>query len=106
MCPLHVDHELAEIDTSRLVREPGNRKIRIRKPRNARVVDTALQRGFANNGLVEIQNDSSDEDSEFYEEENEQGTIFRLPEKGVKLDFIDKVKRYVCLSVLPSSKDY
>lgn len=95
MCPLHVDHELARVDASRLVH--SQRTIRMRRPRNARIVDTSLTRGFVNNGLIDIANDSSDEEEEFYDDETTEGIIFRLPEKGIKLDFIDKVKRYIVL---------
>lgn len=66
----------------------------MRRPRGAKVVDTALNRDFINDGLVEIAPDSSDTDSEFYDDEVD-GVVVRLPEKGIKLDFIDKLKRYV-----------
>jgi hypothetical protein len=93
MCPLHADHELRKVDTS-LLNPRSARKVHIRKPRNAKVIETNLQRGFRNNGVIDIVNDDeSDSDSEFYDEEGlDQGVVYRLPAKGLKLDFIDKVK--------------
>ncbi|KAI9832674.1 MAG: hypothetical protein M1819_004259 [Sarea resinae] len=98
MCPNHIDHELLTLDLS--VRESIQngtasgigRTHKVRRPKNARIVDTALRRGFVNNGLIEIENDESSEAEEFHDQE-EFGVVYRLPELGVKLDFIDKIKR-------------
>ncbi|KAG8628676.1 hypothetical protein KVT40_002541 [Elsinoe batatas] len=91
MCPLHVEHDLSAIDPIRLARR---RKLHIRRPKNARIVDTSLRRGFVNNGQIEIIDDtSSAEDTEFDEDETASGTVIRVPSKGIKLDFIDKVQR-------------
>ena len=92
LCPLHVDHELREVDISRLASRQleRERKVYMRRPRNAKVVDTSLNRGLINNGVIEVVNDESEEDSDFYEEEVT-GVVYRLPEKGIKLDFIDRV---------------
>lgn len=62
----------------------------MRKPRNAKIVDTSLNRGFVNEGIIEVINDESEEESGFYDEEVS-GVVYRLPEKGIKLDFIDRV---------------
>ncbi len=96
MCPLHADHELRNVDTSLLNPRNVARKVHIRKPRNAKVVDTSLTRGFRNNGVVDvvIDDESDDSESEFYDDEAaNQGVVSRLPASGIKLDFIDKVKR-------------
>nr|POE77953.1 curved dna-binding protein [Quercus suber] len=97
LCPLHVDHELREVDTSLL--NVRRRKIHIRRPKRACVKDTALTRGFRNNGIIEVLEESSDgSESEFYDEgasDEDESTIHRLPAAGIKLDFIDKVKVYV-----------
>ncbi|KAF2487115.1 hypothetical protein BDY17DRAFT_3385 [Neohortaea acidophila] len=98
MCPLHADHELRRLDASLLNhRDAGRRrKVHIRKPRNAKVVETALRRGVRNNGIVEVVDDESeDSGSEFYEEESQdnKSVVLRLPVSGIKLDFIDKVKQ-------------
>ena len=95
MCPLHADHELRRVDTSLLDPRSFGRKVHVRKPRNARVVETSLKRGSRNNGVIDIVDDDSDEsDSEFYEEETPvESLVYRLPASGIKLDFIDKVKK-------------
>lgn len=72
------------------------RRIHMRRPRAAKVFDTALNRDFVNDGVIEIANDSSDDESEF-EEIDVSGVVYRLPEKGIKLDFIDRVRRSVLL---------
>ena len=93
LCPLHVEHDLREMDPSRIARQ---RTFHNRRPKNAKIVDTALRRGQVNDGIIEIIEDSSSEDeSEFEEDEAASGTVYRLPAKGIKLDFIDKVSRYV-----------
>jgi len=94
MCPLHVDHELRQVDARLLY---PRRRVHVRKPKNATVVETSLNRGFRNNGIVEIFNDASDDsDSEFYDEETqEESVVYRMPASGIKLDFIDKIKKYV-----------
>lgn len=96
MCPNHVDAELKALDssvkTSRRVDTGDAKTHKIRRPKNARIVDTALRRGFINNGLIEIENEASDDDKM---EDEGVGIIYRVPEKGIKLDFIDRVKRYV-----------
>ena len=92
MCPLHADHELRKVDV-RLLNHRSGRKVHVRKPRNAKVVTTALRRGLRNNGVVDVLDDDSDDsDSEFYEEEFAGDTVLRLPASGIKLDFIDKIK--------------
>ena len=67
----------------------------MRRPRNAKVVETSLQRGHINNGIIEIVDDSDtdEDDGEFIEDDTASGTVFRIPAKGIKLDFIDRVKQ-------------
>jgi len=90
MCPRHIDQDLRRLAPVGC----GGRVHRVRRPRNAKIVDVALRRGFKNNGLIEIENESSDD--EFIEENvGEDGVIHRIPERGIKLDFINKVKQYV-----------
>ena len=94
ICPLHVDHDLSAIDPMRLSQR---RHVRIRRPKVAKIVDTALRRGLVNNGVNEIIDDtSSDEESEFEDDDDDDsasGIVYRVPSKGVKLDFIDKIHR-------------
>ncbi|KAK5124500.1 hypothetical protein LTR85_001717 [Meristemomyces frigidus] len=91
MCPLHIDHELRNIDISML---PPRRTVHVRRPKNPKFVDTALNRGLRNNGIVDVVDDDSDDsDSEFYDEETAiEGVVYRMPASGIKLDFIDKIK--------------
>lgn len=92
MCPLHADHELRQVDARFLV---PRRKLHVRRPRNAKVVETCLTRGLRNNGVIDIVYDDSDESgSEFYDDEtHEDGVVYKLPASGMKLDFIDKIKK-------------
>ena len=112
MCPLHADHELRKVDTSLLNPRTAGRRVHIRKPRNARVVETSLRRGFHNNGIVDVINDdeSDDSESDFYDEGTQgEGVVYRLPASGIKLDFIDKIKRYAVprrsTSIVPTDID-
>ncbi|KAH0355658.1 hypothetical protein KCU83_g1886, partial [Aureobasidium melanogenum] len=94
LCPLHADHVLRQMEVPRLADRQfqRERRIHMRRPRAAKVIDTALNRDFINDGVIEIANDSSDDESEF-EEIDVSGVVYRLPEKGIKLDFIDRVRR-------------
>lgn len=56
------------------------------------VKTTYLQRGHRNNGIIEIENEPDQEDPRFYEE-TIKGVVYRLPERGIKLDFVEKVKQ-------------
>ncbi|KAK0937810.1 hypothetical protein LTR29_010595 [Friedmanniomyces endolithicus] len=95
MCPLHADQELRKVDASLLV---PRRKVHVRRPRNPKIVDAALARGFQNNGVIDVQDEESgdDSDAEFYEEESpdepNEPVIHRMPARGIKLDFIDRIK--------------
>ncbi|KAL8704190.1 MAG: hypothetical protein Q9201_002651 [Fulgogasparrea decipioides] len=80
-CPNHIDSEIT------LPRSASGRKYKIRKPKDPHVIEPALQRGIKNNGIIEIEDEVSED------EEQPPGTIFRLPAKAIKLDFISKVKR-------------
>lgn len=101
MCPNHVDSELQNLEASGKVGphkskaiDPisSRRKLRIRRPKEAKIIDIGLRRGFKNNGLIEIENETSEEEDE--KEQEMSGGIYRVPERGIKLDFIDRVKRY------------
>ena len=95
MCPNHMDSELHKFRTqeSHVRNQSGSRrKYKIRHPKVYTIVDFALRRGLKNNGLIEIENDPSDDDKFT---KNMSGQIYRVHEKGIKLDFIDRIKRYV-----------
>ncbi|KAL8953570.1 MAG: hypothetical protein Q9222_000565 [Ikaeria aurantiellina] len=80
-CPNHIDSEIT------LPRSASGKTYKVRRPKDPRVIETALTRGIKNNGIIEI----ADEVSE--EEDQPPGTIFRLPAKAIKLDFISKIKQ-------------
>ena len=94
MCPNHIDHELAVLgakaQASNKLHPKTGRPYKIRRPKNALIIDMGIRRGFKNNGLIEIENDASDDDSA--NERERSGVIYRVPELGIKLDFIDRVK--------------
>jgi hypothetical protein len=91
MCPLHASHAYR----------------RMRRPKHKlRVVDVSLPRGFRNSGDIEIENDESSEEEQighklledgFESDFSIDGTTYRLPEKGIKLDFLEKIKMCVLM---------
>jgi hypothetical protein len=94
MCPLHAEHDLRSLDLIEGdgVRVDGAaRTHKVRRPKNPKILDTALRRGFKNTGLIEVVDDSEGEVHE--EEEGLEGAIYRVPARGIKLDFIDKARR-------------
>lgn len=78
MCPNHPSHELYSVAPAE--GEKG-RIHRIRRPRNPRVID------------VDVLPDDSE--VERLEEQESQGIVYRVSEKGIKLNFIERVKRCV-----------
>jgi hypothetical protein len=84
-CPIHVDDMLATIPDALA---PAHR---FRKIKGASIIKPALSRGTRNNGHIEIENDPTDDEEEqgFYEQ-REYGHIYKLPEMGIKLDFISQ----------------
>ena len=104
-CPLHVDHLLLGTDPvarqySQITSGNGGRRtVKVRRPKNARIVDVSMRRGFTNNGLIEVGWDSEDEKGfapsvpeEEFEDLQKGGVVYRLPARGIVLDFIHKVK--------------
>ena len=109
-CPRHIEHDLRsgyvvqndlhEHDTA-MVDAPVPRLGRkVRKPKHPKVVEPTFSRGIRNNGLIDIINDPDDDtDGEgnyvFGTEDKDLNShVYRVPEKGLVLDFIHKVKRY------------
>jgi len=72
--------------------EAMGRSHRVRRPKNARIVDANIKRGHINNGLIEVATDSED-DIEIEDLDDGDGYVTRLPAHGIKLDFIAKAKR-------------
>ncbi|KAJ9628400.1 hypothetical protein H2204_009237 [Knufia peltigerae] len=92
-CPLHIEHDLAALGRQAEA-APGDmgRLPRLRKPKNAIPLDVPVARGFRNNGIIEVElmkDESLDRTKEF----NMEGKIYRVPEKAIRLDFIDRVKK-------------
>lgn len=78
-----------------------------RRPKKIKCIDTDLQRGFVNFGDIEVLLDQGDAEApvaiqpslEDIRREKMRGmmidgVIYRLPESGIKLDFIDAVKMH------------
>jgi len=88
MCPLHASHAYR----------------RMRRPKHKiRLVDVSLLRGFKTWGDIEIENDEECEEEReghklledgFESDFSIDGTTYRLPEKGIKLDFLEKIRMY------------
>jgi len=74
-CPAHFEQDLLDYIS-------GNRLIKVRRPKRPTIIESALRRGVKNNGYIEITNDDSDE--------NEDGLTYKVQEKSIKLDFIDR----------------
>lgn len=78
-----------------------------RKPKKLKRIDTDLQRGFVNDGNIEVLLDEGDDEVPLaikpsladlrrakMREMVIDGVAYRLPEAGIKLDFIDTVKMH------------
>ena len=91
-CPLHVEQDLAGLGRQAEA-APGDlgRQPRPRKPKNAKPLDVDIPRGFRNNGIIEIE--LIEDEKPAIKEIDMNGHVYRIPEKGVRLDFIDRVKR-------------
>lgn len=100
MCPNHVDTELQNLHgpstPSGTAQPVTGRSYKVRRPKHPLFRDVAMRRGFRNNGLIEILNESESEGEKIIS-----GVIYRLPENGIKLDFISRVKRYVISIFMP-----
>ncbi|APA14982.1 hypothetical protein sscle_14g097520 [Sclerotinia sclerotiorum 1980 UF-70] len=88
-CPAHVDDLLEKVPGSL---GPAHR---FRKIKGASLIKPVLARGIRNNGHIEVENTASedeDQGSGFYEQ-REYGHVYKLPEEGIKLDFISRIHR-------------
>ncbi|KAF1963283.1 hypothetical protein CC80DRAFT_511666 [Byssothecium circinans] len=108
-CPRHIEHDLRsgyvvqndlnEAQDTAMVDAPIPRLGRkVRKPRHPNVIEPTFSRGMRNNGLIDIINDPDDDtDGEGNyvfgtDEKDFNSHVYRVPEKGLILDFIGKVK--------------
>lgn len=84
-CPAHVDDVPIGI-AAQLGPAHKRRKIKGSEP-----IEHSYARGMKNNGYVEIENDdSSDDDDEAFKYSRSYGHTFRLSEKGIKADFLER----------------
>ncbi|KAK7988862.1 hypothetical protein PG989_009177 [Apiospora arundinis] len=63
---------------------------RYRKVKSAPIIEQAYTRGMTNNGFIEIEEDD-DESEDGFKSRYDYGRVYRLSEKGIKLDFISTV---------------
>jgi hypothetical protein len=117
-CPRHIEHDLRsgqlyqndlnhlDDDEEMADAAPVARVARkIRKRKDTKIIEPTFSRGMRNNGLIEIINnpdDDTDGEGNYVfgpdDPKDLNAKVFRLPEQGVILDFVSKVKRYVHLS--------
>lgn len=84
-CPAHVDDLLGTIPN---VLAPAHR---FRKIKGSSVIKQAVTRGLKNNGHIEIENEPTDDEEELgFFEQREYGRVYKVPEHGIKLDFISR----------------
>ncbi|XXH05104.1 hypothetical protein Hte_011528 [Hypoxylon texense] len=86
-CPLHMEDMLAELPGSLA---PAHR---YRKIKNAPVIEQSYTRGMANNGYIEVEYDDSEDEADAWRHYKGFGHIHRLSAKGIKLDFISRVRQ-------------
>ena len=93
-CPLHADQDLLSI-SRQAEKAPGDlgRVPKTRKPRNAIPLDVDTARSFRNNGVIDIEFMPDQPDPDKLKELQMNGKIYRVPEMGIRLDFIDRVKK-------------
>lgn len=93
-CPLHVDHDIAAF-SRQAEAEPGSlgRIPRLRRPKNSIPLDVPFSRGFKNNGIIEVELMPDTVTFDRTKQEVMDGKVYRIPEEGVRLDFIDRVKK-------------
>lgn len=63
---------------------------RFRQIKGSSAIKPAISRGVRNNGNIEIENDPSDNEDQGFFEHREYGHVYKLPELGIKLDFISQ----------------
>ncbi|KAK0645916.1 hypothetical protein B0T16DRAFT_149273 [Cercophora newfieldiana] len=84
-CPCHIEDVVSKV--------PGTLgpAHKFRKIKNSPVIKPAFSRGFINNGYIEIDLDDN-EDQSGWKDVQTFGRTVRLPEKGIKLDFLSSVR--------------
>lgn len=83
-CPLHVDDILIDIPAALA---PAHR---FRKIKNSKPVIPINPKNTKNNGYIEVELEPSEDENDGTYLKVEFGRTYRLPEKGIKLDFMNK----------------
>lgn len=86
-CPCHIEDVLAQV--------PGTLgpAHRFRKIKNAPVIKPAFSRDYVNNGYIEVDAGDESPDESGWKDVETYGRIVRLPMKGIKLDFISRMRQ-------------
>ncbi|KAJ9614118.1 hypothetical protein H2200_002254 [Cladophialophora chaetospira] len=92
-CPLHVDQDLLSV-SRQAEKAPGDlgRIPKPRKPKNAMPLELGV-RSIRNNGVIEVDLMKDHPDPDNLKEMQMNGRVYRVPEMGIRLDFIDRVKK-------------
>ncbi|ROT35905.1 hypothetical protein SODALDRAFT_53895 [Sodiomyces alkalinus F11] len=84
-CPAHADTLLAQLPQGL---GPAHR---FRTIKDAPVIQPAYTRGIKNNGFIEVEDESEDDSG--WHDVNSFGRIYKLPAKGIMLDFLSQVHK-------------
>lgn len=84
-CPCHIEDVLAKVPGTL---GPAHRH---RKLKNAPIIKPAFSRGYVNNGYIEVELAESEDESGWKDVET-YGRTVRLPETGIKLDFLARAR--------------
>ncbi|SPO02850.1 uncharacterized protein DNG_05527 [Cephalotrichum gorgonifer] len=87
VCPAHVDRFF--FDENALLGR------RFRKVRGAQVIKPVYRRGNRNNGIIEVDDSEEAEggDASGWKDVKSYGRVLRLPAQGIKLDFIEQLRK-------------
>ncbi|KAF2835144.1 hypothetical protein M501DRAFT_1020138 [Patellaria atrata CBS 101060] len=95
-CPRHIEHKRVYGDVFDSIPVRAHKVRNFRDPNH---VDVACPRGFRNDGNIEIYDDWDDDLVEtpdergFYNDDEAAGIVYRMPARGIVLNFIEKVHR-------------
>ncbi|TQN73094.1 hypothetical protein CSHISOI_02385 [Colletotrichum shisoi] len=86
-CPMHADDLLAELPKELA---PAHR---FRKIKGAPAITPAFSRGMKNNGIIEIEDEESEDEATGWNDVKTFGRVYKLPAKGIILDFISQLRK-------------
>lgn len=90
---MHADDLLAELPKELA---PAHR---FRKIKGAPAITPAFSRGMKNNGIIEIEDEESEDEATGWNDVKTFGRVYKLPAKGIVLDFISQSVCSMILSV-------